>query len=111
MVDAGCFVDVDVPAPPAVPPFVDADFPLPQDISDFGSGLTPEGYVYDEDGKTAQEKDFDYLQATFAGATILLKEHEPLKRGVDDQDLVLFALLLHAVGAAAIGAAVGAAVF
>jgi hypothetical protein len=63
MADAGCFVDVDVPAPPAVPPYDDAEFPLPRDISEFGSGLTPEGYVIiDVDSNAAQEKDLDYLQ-------------------------------------------------
>jgi hypothetical protein len=74
MADAGCFVD--------------ADFPLPEDIFDLGSGLTPGGYVFDEDSNAAQEKGFDYLQATFAGETLLLNEPVPLKGGVDDLDLV-----------------------
>jgi hypothetical protein len=58
MADAGCFVD--------------ADFPLPEDIFDLGSGLTQGGYVIDEDSKAAQERDFHYLQQMFAGETILL---------------------------------------
>jgi hypothetical protein len=84
MEDAGCFVDVDVPAAPAVLPDGDAEFAIPEDISRFGSGLTPEGYFFDEDSKAPLEKDFAYLQANYAGETMLLDELVPLKGGVDD---------------------------
>ena len=74
MEDAGCFVDEDVLAAPAVLPDGDAEFTIPEDISRFGSGMTPEGYFFDEDGEAPQEKDRDYLQATYGGETMLLDE-------------------------------------
>jgi hypothetical protein len=84
MDDARCFVDVDVPARPAVVPGGDAEFTIPEDISSFWSGLTPEGYFFDVDGEAPQEEDFGFLQDLYAGETILLDEPEALKGGVDD---------------------------
>ena len=89
MGDARCFVDVDVPARPAVVPDGDAEFTIPKDISSFLTGLTPEGYLFDEHGENSQEKDFSFLQDVYGGACILLKESETLKGGVDDLCLVL----------------------
>jgi hypothetical protein len=86
---AGCFVDVDVPARPAGVPDGDEEFTIPKAISSFSTGLTPEGYFFDEHGAKSCEKDFSFLQDVYGGECILLKESETLKGGVDDMCLVL----------------------
>jgi hypothetical protein len=82
----GRFVDVDEPD-------ANGEFTHPQDTSRFSVGLTPAGYyssgTFDVHGEEPAENDFSFLQGKYAGETILLKEFEPLKGGIDDLRLVL----------------------